>query len=121
MEKESINFKSKFRKFTDQWSPKIIAQLNDYHVKLARVEGDFTWHDHKNTDEMFLVIEGSLRIDFRDGDVILKEGEMYVIPKGVEHKPFAEKECKILLIEPAGTLNIGEAGGDQTSKDNLWI
>lgn len=121
MERKAINLQEKFSKFSEQWSPRIIAQMNDYHFKLARVEGDFTWHDHKDTDEVFLVIEGELRIDFRDGNVILYEGEMFVVPKGVEHKPFAEKECKILLVEPAGTVNTGEAGGDQTSKDNVWI
>ena len=121
MKKEAINIQEKFSRFSEQWSPKIIAQMNDYHFKLARVAGDFTWHDHKETDEVFLVIEGELRIDFRDGSVTLHEGEMFVVPKGVDHKPFAEKECKILLVEPAGTVNTGNAGGDQTAKDNIWI
>lgn len=121
MERKAINLREKFGKFSEQWSPKIIAQMNDYHFKLARVEGDFTWHDHKDTDEVFLVIEGELRIDFRDGNVTLHEGEMFVVPKGMEHKPFAKKECKILLVEPAGTVNTGDAGGDQTAEDNVWI
>ena len=121
MKKEPINLKEKFSRFSEQWSPKVIAQMNDYHFKLARVEGDFTWHDHKETDEVFLVIEGELRIDFRDGSVNLHEGEMFVVPKGVEHKPFAQKECKILLVEPAGTVNTGDAGGDQTAEENVWI
>ena len=120
MTKVTINFKDKFSKFSDQWSPKIIAQMNDYHFKLVRVEGDFRWHDHKNTDEVFIVLKGELRIDFRDGSVTLKEGEMVVVPKGVEHKPFAAKECKILLVEPAGTVNTGDAGGSQTAQDE-WI
>jgi len=120
MKSKAINFKEKFKKFTKQWSPKIIAQMNDYHFKLVRVKGDFTWHDHKDTDEVFMVLEGELRIDFRDGEVILKEGEMAVVPKGVEHKPFAAKECKILLVEPAGTVNTGDIDGDQTSEDK-WI
>lgn len=121
MKKDVINIKEKFSRFSEQWSPKIIAQMNDYHFKLARVEGDFTWHDHKDTDEVFIVIEGELRIDFRDGNVKLHEGELFVVPKGVEHKPFAQKECKILLVEPAGTVNTGDAGGGQTSEDNVWI
>jgi len=120
MQTEAINFKKMFEKFSEQWSPKIIAQLNNYHFKLARVEGDFTWHDHKDTDEVFIVLEGQLRIDFRDGSVTLNEGEMAVVHKGVEHKPFAAKVCKILLIEPAGTVNTGDAGGDQTA-DAVWI
>jgi len=120
MKSKAINFKKKFEKFSKQWSPKIIAQMNDYHFKLVRVKGDFTWHDHKDTDEVFIVLEGELRIDFRDGKVILKEGEMAVVPKSVEHKPFAAKECKILLVEPAGTINTGDVGGDQTSRDE-WI
>lgn len=121
MGKEAINIKEKFSGFSEKWSPKIIAQMNDYHFKVARVEGDFVWHDHKDTDEVFLIIEGELRIDFRDGSVTLREGEMFVVPKGVEHKPFAQKECKILLVEPAGTINTGDAGGIQTAKDNVWI
>jgi mannose-6-phosphate isomerase-like protein (cupin superfamily) len=121
MKKEAINIKDKFGKFSEQWSPKIIAQMNDYHFKLARVKGYFTWHDHKDTDEVFLVIKGELRIDFKDGSVTIREGEMFVVPKGVEHKPFAEKECKILIVEPAGTVNTGDAGGNQTTENNIWI
>ncbi len=116
-----INLREKFGLFTEQWSPKIIAQLNDYHFKLARVEGDFTWHSHPETDEVFFVVEGSMRIDFRDGSVTLDEGEMLVVPRGVEHKPFAEREAKILLVEPAGTVNTGDAGGDRTAADDVWI
>lgn len=116
-----INIQQKFRLFSDQWSPKIIAKMNDVHVKLARIEGDFIWHRHSNTDEVFLVIEGELRIDFRDRSVTLHEGELIVVPKDVEHKPFAAKECKILLIEPAGTVNTGDTGSDRTAEDNVWI
>ena len=121
MKRKAINLKEKFSRFSEYWSHKIIAQMNDYHFKLARVEGDFTWHDHKDTDEAFLVIEGKLRIDFRDGSVILHEGELFVVPKGIEHKPYAEKECKIMLVEPVGTVNTGDAGGTQIAKDNVWI
>ncbi len=115
-----INIQDKFEKFNSLWSPKIIAQLNNYHLKLAKVEGDFTWHDHQDTDEVFIVIEGELRIDFREGSITLSSGELAVIPKGLEHKPYSAHECKILLIEPAGTVNTGDAGGAQTSLAE-WI
>jgi mannose-6-phosphate isomerase-like protein (cupin superfamily) len=121
MKYESINFQTKLGKFNDHWTPRVIAQMNDYQFKLAKVEGDFVWHDHPDTDETFIVLEGELRIDFRDGNVTLKKGEMYVIPKGVEHKPFAEKEAKILLIEPLGVVNTGDAGGELTAQMNDWI
>lgn len=104
-----INLAQKLSQFTEQWSPKIVAQMNDYHFKLSRLEGEFVWHAHEETDEMFLVLEGELRIDFRDGEVILKEGEMFVVPKGVEHKPFAKQECCVMVCEPAGTLHTGNA------------
>src|SRR3989338_284428 len=110
MKIEAINFQKKFAKFNKQWSPKIIAQMNNYQFKLVKINGDFTWHDHKETDEVFIFIEGEMRIDFRDGSIALRDGEMTVVPKGVEHKPFAEKECKILLVEPVGTVNTGDAG-----------
>lgn len=121
MKNEIINFNKKFELFSDKWSPKIIAQMNDYHFKLVRVEGDFTWHNHKDTDEVFIIIEGSLRIDFEDGSQTLHVGELLVVPKGAQHKPFAENECKILLIEPAGTVNTGDAGGKQTAANDVWI
>jgi len=117
----TINIKEKFNKFSEQWSPKIIAQMNDHHIKLARIEGDFVWHSHKDTDEVFFVIEGELRIDFRDGSVTLHEGEMFVVPKGVEHKPFAENECKIMLLERAGTVSTGDADSSTIIEENDWI
>jgi mannose-6-phosphate isomerase-like protein (cupin superfamily) len=117
----AINFEEKFKKFADQWSPKIIAQMNDYHFKLVRFQGDFIWHSHEDTDEVFIVIDGEMVIEFRDGRVTLENGEMFVVPKGVEHKPFAKDECKVLLVEPAGTINTGDAGGDLTADDGVWI
>src|SRR6185436_17091285 len=105
---QSVNVEEKLSKFSEHWSPKIIAQMNDYHFKLAKVQGEFIWHDHPETDEVFLVVQGILEIHFRDGKVSLNAGEMYVVPKGVEHKPVAESECHILLIEPAGTVNTGD-------------
>ena len=116
-----INLHEKLARFSDHWSPKIIAQMNDYHFKLVKFQGDFVWHSHAETDEVFIVLDGEMGIEFRDGNVHLKAGEMFVVPKGVEHKPFAERECKIMLVEPAGTVNTGDAGGNLTAKDNIWI
>jgi mannose-6-phosphate isomerase-like protein (cupin superfamily) len=117
----AINFAEKFGHFSEQWLPKVVAELNDYQFKIVRIEGDFIWHDHPETDEAFLVLDGELRIDFRDGSVLLGAGEMFVVPKGVEHKPFAEKEVKLLLIEPRGILNTGHAGGERTAQNDVWI
>jgi mannose-6-phosphate isomerase-like protein (cupin superfamily) len=121
MKYSAISFKEKFSMFSEHFSPKIIAQMNDYHFKLGKFQGDFIWHKHIDTDETFIVLEGEMRIFFRDGKVDLKAGEMFVVPKGANHKPFAEKECKIMLIEPAGTINTGDAGGELTADDNVWI
>ena len=121
MEYSAVNFEEKFAAFSDQWSPRIIAQMNDYHFKLARLQGDFVWHRHADTDETFIVLEGTMSIAFRESQVDLHAGEMLVVPKGVEHKPFARQECKVLLIEPAGTVNTGDAGGDLTIQDDVWI
>jgi len=121
MEYTAINLQDKFAKFSDHFAPRIIAQMNNYHFKLVKAEGDFVWHSHAETDETFMIVNGKLTIEFRDGAVHLEAGEMFVIPKGVEHKPFAEKECHVLLIEPAGTINTGNAGGELTADDNLWI
>lgn len=117
----AINFAEKLSKFTDQWQPRVIAEMNDYQFKIVRIEGDFIWHDHPETDETFIVLEGTLRIDFRDGAVSIGPGEMYVVPKGVEHKPYAETEVRMLLIEPRGTLNTGHEGGERTAQNDLWI
>lgn len=121
MSYEAINIKEKLSKFTEQWAPKIVAQLNNYHFKLAKIQGDFVWHDHPETDEVFIVIEGEMAIDFRDGRVNLKTGELFVVPKGVEHKPYAEQECHIMLVEPAGTVNTGDAGGELTAANDVWV
>ncbi|ATX75872.1 MULTISPECIES: cupin domain-containing protein [Reinekea] len=117
---QAINFSSKFKLFNEQWSPKVIAEMNEYQFKLVKVEGDFTWHDHKDTDETFIVLDGKVRIDFRDGFVELSSGDMYVIPKGKEHKPFSEGETKILIIEPKGVMNTGDEVSERTSEDT-WI
>ncbi len=107
--------------FSDHWSPKIIARMNDYHFKLVKFQGDFVWHSHEDTAETFIVLEGEMSIEFRTDKVDLKSGEMFVVPKGVEHKPIAEQECKVMLVEPAGTVNTGEAGGDLTLTGGVWI
>jgi len=117
----AINLQEKLAKFSDHWAPKIIAQMNDYHFKLVKLQGDFIWHSHDATDEVFIVLDGEMAIEFREGKVDLKSGELIVVPKGVEHKPFARNECKIMLVEPAGTINTGDAGGEMTAKDNIWI
>jgi len=118
---EPINFRQKLGLFAEQWAPKVIAEMNDYQFKVVKLQGDFIWHDHKDTDETFIVIEGDLRIDFRDGEIHLAAGEMYVVPKGVEHKPYAEREVKVLLIEPRGVLNTGDRDGQLTAKNDVWI
>jgi len=118
---QSINFVQKFGLFQEQWQPKVIAEMNDYQFKIVKLEGDFIWHDHKNTDETFIVLDGTLRIDFRDGAVRISAGEMFVVPKGIEHKPYAEREVKLLLIEPRGVPNTGDAGGDRTAELDVWI
>ncbi|HBO1198616.1 cupin domain-containing protein [Pseudomonas aeruginosa] len=118
---QAINFAAKLALFDDRWQPKVIAQMNDYQFKLVKIEGDFVWHTHADTDETFIVLAGRLRIDFRDGAVHLGPGEMYVVPRGVEHKPFAEGEVRMLLVEPCGVRNTGDQGGERTAVNDLWI
>ena len=115
-----VNLEDKFGRISEHWSPKILAQLNDYHIKAVKLRGEFVWHRHDETDELFLVTKGSLVIRFRDRDVVLGPGELLVVPKGVEHLPIAEEECEVLLIEPAGTPNTGDAGGSHTVEPE-WV
>jgi mannose-6-phosphate isomerase-like protein (cupin superfamily) len=121
-----INFAQKFGLFAEQWQPKVVAEMNDYQFKIVRLAGDFVWHDHQDTDETFIVLDGRLRIDFRDGPdqvgaVEVGPGEMFVVPKGVQHKPFAAQEVKLLLIEPRGVPNTGHEGGARTAPNDVWI
>jgi len=118
---KSLNFAQKIDLIDKHWSPRVIAEMNDYQFKVVKLLGDFIWHDHADTDETFIVLEGQLRIDFRDGHVLISAGEMYVVPKGIEHKPSAEQEVKLLLIEPKGVLNTGSEGGERTAVNDLWI
>ncbi|KZN56604.1 cupin domain-containing protein [Pseudoalteromonas luteoviolacea] len=116
-----INFAQKLSLFNEHWSPKVVAQMNDYQLKLVKVSGEFTWHQHDDTDEVFIVIEGELDIHFRDRVEHLSRGEMYVVKKGEEHKPVAMRECHILIIEPKGVINTGDAGGELTADNDVWI
>ena len=121
MNYEAINFAEKLARFSELWSPRIVARMNDYHFKLAKIEGEFVWHSHAETDEVFLVIEGEMVIELPGGRVSLKAGEMFVVPRGTEHRPVAARECRLLLVEPAGTINTGDAGGELTAEDGVWV
>ncbi len=118
---KKINLLEKFNLFQEHWTPKIIGELNSQHVKIAKVHGEFVWHDHAEEDELFMVIKGELIIYLRDGQITLKEGEIYIVPKGVEHKPFAEKECWVLLFEPKQTEHTGKVDSALTKKLVEWI
>ena len=121
MDYRAINFSEKLAKFKEHWSPKVIAEMNDYQFKLVKIQGDFVWHDHPDTDETFIVLSGEMQINFRDGQVCLAAGEMFVVPRGVSHKPYASEECHILVIEPRGVVNTGDAGGKLTAPGDAWI
>ncbi len=119
--RDVINLRDKLASLTEPWAPRIVAELNDYQFKIARLEGEFVWHSHEDTDEAFLLLDGELTIELRDGSVDLREGEMYVVPAGVEHRPVAAGECCVLLVEPRGVMNTGEAGGDLTAENDVWL
>ncbi len=111
---DKVNLAEKFSRFSEQWSPKIVGELNGSEVKIAKIQGEFVWHHHEDADEMFLVVKGRMTIKLRDGDVDLSEGEFFVVPRGVEHCPVAEQECQILMLEPKGTLNTGNVQSERT-------
>lgn len=113
---EKINFEEKFKLFNEYWSPRIIGEVNDSYIKIAKFRGEFTWHTHENEDEMFYVIKGILTIKFRDKDIKLEDGDSIIIPKGIEHLPVADDEVHVLLIEPKSTLNTGNVINDKTVK-----
>ena len=116
-----VNFNQKLSLFREQWSPKVIAQMNDYQFKLVRLQGEFVWHQHADTDETFIVLEGSLIIDFKEGSVTLNAGEMVVVPKGCLHRPRADTEAKLLLVEPVGVVNTGDTQSALTAPLDDWL
>ncbi|MGB5851148.1 MAG: cupin domain-containing protein [Rhodanobacter sp.] len=118
---QAINLRDKLARFGEHWSPRVIAEMNDYQFKLAKLQGEFVWHAHADTDEVFIVLEGALTLEFRDKSVPLAAGEMYVVPKGVEHRPVAGQECSVMLVEPRGVVNTGDAGGARTAPNDVWV
>ena len=118
---KKINFKSKFQKFEDHWSPKVIAEMNDYQFKLVKIKDDFVWHKHDDTDEVFIVLEGMIYIEFEDETIDINEGEMIVVPRGTKHKPYANEEAKIMLVEPAGVVNTGDNESELTAPNDEWV
>jgi mannose-6-phosphate isomerase-like protein (cupin superfamily) len=122
---KAINLRQKLKLVSDHWQPRVIAELNDYQFKLAKLSGEFVWHRHNDTDEAFLVVSGNLDIELREGTVSLGEGELFIVPKGVEHRPVAREECHVMLIEPTGVINTGDSPNNEnskrTAKNDLWI
>ena len=118
---QPINFDAKLALIHDHWKPRVVAEMNDYQFKIVKILGDFLWHDHADTDETFIVLEGVLRIDMRDGAVTVRAGEMFVVPRGVEYKPYAEHEVKMMLIEPRGVVNTGALESDRRAENDVWI
>ncbi len=116
-----VNLVHKASLIEQQWSPRVVAEMNDYQFKVVRIEGEFIWHSHPETDEAFLVLEGTLRIDLPDGCVYVNPGELYVVPRGVEHRTASEGEAKLMMIEPRGILNTGHEDGERTALNDVWI
>ena len=122
MEMDKVNFVEKLAKFSDLWTPKVIAEMNDYQFKLVKIKGEFVWHEHQNTDEAFIVLEGKMRIEFEnDNSVELNEGEMFIVPRGLRHKPCADEECRVMLVEPRGVVNTGNADSKLTAPNDEWV
>ena len=121
MTDRAINLAAKLAKFSEHWSPRVVAEMNDYQFKLVKLEGEFVWHDHRDTDEVFIVLAGEMEIGFRDRAVTVREGEMFVVPKGVEHITRAARECHAMIIEPRGVVNTGDAGGALTAPNDVWV
>lgn len=116
-----VNLSRKLECFAEHWSPRVVAEMNDYQFKLVKLLGEFVWHSHSETDEAFIVLAGTMEIGFRDRNVTLGAGEMYVVPKGVEHITRAAQECHVLVIEPRGVVNTGDAGGTMTASNDVWV
>ena len=121
MDLKPVDINEKFTLFTEHWSPKVIGKINNYLVKIGKIQGDFVWHTHEETDELFMVNKGTLRIDFRDGAVFVNKGQMFVVPKGIEHSTHADEECEIIMFEPETTLNTGNVESDMTVAELDWI
>lgn len=121
MDNSVVNLKNKLSLIKEHWQPKVISELNNYQFKLAKLKGDFIWHDHQETDEAFIVIDGSLIIELPDGFVELEAGELYIVPKGVKHRPVAKEEVHVLLIEPKNVLNTGDVKSERTAQNDVWI
>ena len=117
----AINLAEKLNTFNYRWSPRVVAEMNDYQFKLAKLEGEFVWHNHEDTDEVFIVVKGSMDIEMEHETVHLSEGEMYVVPKGMMHKPYAETECHVMLVELRGVVNTGDSGGELTAENDVWV
>jgi mannose-6-phosphate isomerase-like protein (cupin superfamily) len=116
-----INLTDKLAKFADTWAPRVIAELNDYQLKVVKIQGEFVWHTHENTDELFLVVQGTMSIEFKTYTVDLEAGELLIVPKGTPHKPMATHECQVLLIEPRGVVNTGDHSGELTAENDRWV
>jgi len=121
MENEVINVKKKLELFSDLWSQKIIARLNNYEIKLVKIKEEFVWHKHEDTDEMFFVVSGKMTIEFKEEKVRLNEGDLYVVPRGTDHKPYSDEGCSVMVIEPKGVVNTGDVQSDLTAKAEVWI
>lgn len=121
MSDNAINLRDKLTRFSEHWSPRVVAEMNDYQFKLAKLKGEFVWHSHADTDEVFIVLDGEMTLEFRDRTVAMSAGEMYVVPKGVEHRPVAHSECSVMLVEPRGVVNTGDAGGGYTAPNDVWV
>jgi mannose-6-phosphate isomerase-like protein (cupin superfamily) len=116
-----VNLNDKLSKFSDHWSPKVIAEMNDYQFKLVKIHGEFVWHNHPDTDEVFIVLNGQMKIELENEVIELSAGEMYVVAKGVMHKPSAENECQVMLVEPRGVVNTGDVQSELTASNDVWI
>jgi mannose-6-phosphate isomerase-like protein (cupin superfamily) len=121
MPKTAINLVEKLSLIDRHWSPRVIAEMNDIQFKLVKLEGDFVWHQHEHTDEVFLVVQGQMVVGFRDHEVTIRQGELFVVPRGVEHITRACAECHALIIEPRGVVNTGDSGGELTAGNDVWI
>lgn len=118
---EKVNLDHKFALFNDQWKPRIVGELNGQHIKLVKIEGSFVWHQHDDEDELFFVVQGKMRLEYRDNSVDVAEGEFIIVPRGIEHRPAADAECHILIFEPASTLNTGNVQDEFTVAEPEWI